>query len=102
VQWEEEVDVYRSHLEESALDLTKREELRQTEIELVRQRERVAATLDHDGAPRHVYPAHPHLSDDIDQRDVDLLTPAWHRLDLTPKGRGEWCAGLDYRGIARW
>ena len=94
--------MYRSHLEESALDLTKREELRQTEIELVRQRERVVAALDHDGAPRHVYTAHPHLSDDINQRGVDLLTPAWHRLDLTPQGRDEWYAGLDYRGIARW
>ena len=43
MQWEEEVDVYRSHLEKSALDLTKREELRQAEIELMRQRERVAS-----------------------------------------------------------
>jgi hypothetical protein len=96
VRWEEEVDVYRSHLEESALDLTKREELRQAEIEPVRQRERAAAALDHVRTPRHVYTAHPHLSDDINQRGVDLLTPAWHRLDLTPQGRGEWYAGLDY------
>ena len=96
VQWDEEVDVYRSHLEESALDLTKREELRQAEIELMRQRERVAATLDQDRTPRHVYTAHPHLSDDINRRGIDLLTPAWHRLDLTTPGRGEWYAGLDY------
>jgi predicted dithiol-disulfide oxidoreductase (DUF899 family) len=36
------------------------------------------------------------MSDDIDQRGIDLLTPAWHLLDLTPQGRGEWFAGLDY------
>ena len=23
-------------------------------------------------------------------------------LDLTPRGRGEWYAGLDHRGFARW
>jgi len=93
--------VYRSHLE-SALDLTKWEVLHQAEIEPMPQRERVAATLDRDGVPRHVYTAHPHLSDDINQRGIDLLTPAWHRLDLTQQGRGEWYAGLDYRGMARW
>ena len=53
-------------------------------------------TLDPDGTPRHFYTAHPHLSDDIKQRGIDLLTPAWHLLDLTPQGRGEWYAGLDY------
>lgn len=35
--------MYQSHLEESSLYLTKREELRQAEIELMRQREQVAA-----------------------------------------------------------
>ena len=43
-------------------------------------------TLDPDGTPRHFYTAHPHLSDDIKQRGIDLLTPAWHLLDLTPQG----------------
>jgi hypothetical protein len=46
-RWEEEVDVYQSHLEESVLYATK-------------------------------------------------------RVVLIPQGRGEWYAGLDYRGIARW
>ena len=46
-RWEEEVDVYQSHLGESALHVTK-------------------------------------------------------RVDLIPQGRGEWYAGLDDRGIARW
>ncbi len=40
-------------------------------------------TLGRDGSPRHSYTARPYLSDDIDQRGIDLLTPAWHVLDLT-------------------
>ena len=65
-------------------------------LKLMRQPERVAATLDQDRTPRHVYTVHLHLSDDINRRGIDLLTPAWHRLDLTTPGRGEWYAGLDY------
>jgi hypothetical protein len=34
--------------------------------------------------------------DDIDQRGIDLLRPAWPLLDLTPQGLGEWYAGLHY------
>ncbi len=54
-------------------------------------------TLDPDGSPRHSYTTHPYLSDDIDQRGIDLLAPVWHILDLTPQGRGDWYAQLDYR-----
>jgi predicted dithiol-disulfide oxidoreductase (DUF899 family) len=53
-------------------------------------------TLDADGSPRHFYTGHPRMSDDIDQRGIDLLVPVWHFLDLTPQGRGDWYAGLDY------
>jgi predicted dithiol-disulfide oxidoreductase (DUF899 family) len=53
-------------------------------------------TLDRDGSPRHFYTAHPTMSDDIAERGIDLLTPAWHVLDLTPQGRGDWYAQLDY------
>ncbi|HEY5385378.1 MAG TPA: DUF899 family protein, partial [Acidimicrobiales bacterium] len=52
--------------------------------------------LDPDGRPRHVYSCHPRMADDIQQRGIDLLSPVWHVLDLTPQGRGEWFAGLDY------
>jgi predicted dithiol-disulfide oxidoreductase (DUF899 family) len=45
---------------------------------------------------RHVYSAHPRMSDDIDQRGIDLLTPVWHILDLTRQGRGDWLASLSY------
>ena len=53
-------------------------------------------TLDPDGSPRHSYTGHPYLSDDINQRGIDLLAPVWHVLDLTPQGRGDWYARLDY------
>jgi predicted dithiol-disulfide oxidoreductase (DUF899 family) len=53
-------------------------------------------TLDPDGSPRHVYTAHPDLADDISERGIDLLCPVWHVLDLTPAGRGDWYASLDY------
>ncbi len=49
-----------------------------------------------DGAPRHVYSAHPRMSEELDQRGIDLLCPVWHLLDLTPQGRDEWYASLDY------
>ncbi|GHI07138.1 hypothetical protein Scel_54590 [Streptomyces cellostaticus] len=53
-------------------------------------------TRDADGTVRHSYSAHPRLAEDIDQRGIDLLNPVWHLLDLTPGGRGDWFAGLDY------
>lgn len=53
-------------------------------------------TRDSDGAIRHRYTAHPRMSPELDQRGIDLLSPVWHVLDLTPQGRGEWYAGLDY------
>ena len=37
---------------------------------------------------RHVYTAHPVLEDR--GRGIDLLTPAYALLDLTPDGRGDW------------
>ncbi|WP_155059619.1 DUF899 family protein [Streptomyces blattellae] len=53
-------------------------------------------TRDDDGSVRHSYSAHPRMSDDIDQRGIDLLSPVWHVLDLTPQGRGDWAAALSY------
>ena len=32
---------------------------------------------------------------------IDLLTPAWHVLDLMPSGRGDWLADNDYPGRRR-
>jgi predicted dithiol-disulfide oxidoreductase (DUF899 family) len=53
-------------------------------------------TLDPDGTPRHFYTCHPQLAADIPERGLDLLSPVWHLLDLTPQGRGDWYASLDY------
>ncbi|MDH6131852.1 putative dithiol-disulfide oxidoreductase (DUF899 family) [Kitasatospora sp. MAA4] len=53
-------------------------------------------TRDPDGTVRHRYSAHPRMAEDIDQRGIDLLSPVWHVLDLTPQGRGDWSGGLDY------
>jgi predicted dithiol-disulfide oxidoreductase (DUF899 family) len=49
-----------------------------------------------DGSIRHFYTAHPTMSKEIDQRGIDLLNPVWHLLDLTPEGRDDWYASLDY------
>src|SRR6267378_2586802 len=69
--------------------VAKRDALRLAEIELMRQRERVA-TL------RHFYSAHPSMGDDIEERGLDLLCPVYNLLDLTPQGRGDWYADLGY------
>lgn len=53
-------------------------------------------TRDANGAVRHFYSAHPWMAPDIKERGIDLLTPIWHFMDLTPQGRGSWYASLDY------
>jgi predicted dithiol-disulfide oxidoreductase (DUF899 family) len=53
-------------------------------------------TRDADGTPRHFYGGHPWLADDIKERGIDELNPVWNVLDLTPRGRGEFYASLDY------
>ena len=53
-------------------------------------------TRDTDGTLRHFYTAHPRMAPDIQERGIDLLTPIWHFMDLTPKGRGSWYASLAY------
>jgi predicted dithiol-disulfide oxidoreductase (DUF899 family) len=49
-----------------------------------------------DGTPTHFYTTHPRLAEDIPERGIDLLSPVWHILDLTPQGRGDWYGGLQY------
>jgi predicted dithiol-disulfide oxidoreductase (DUF899 family) len=53
-------------------------------------------TRDADGTIRHRYSAHPRMDDAIGERGVDLLSPVWHIMDLTPQGRGEWYPDLSY------
>jgi predicted dithiol-disulfide oxidoreductase (DUF899 family) len=42
-----------------------------------------------DGRPRLTYSGGAHITGDH-WRGVDLLSPVWHLLDLTPEGRGDW------------
>jgi predicted dithiol-disulfide oxidoreductase (DUF899 family) len=53
-------------------------------------------TRDAKGNVRHFYSAHPRMAPDIQQRGIDLLSPIWHFMDLTPQGRGNWYASLEY------
>ena len=88
--------------------LVKREELRSEEIALHqggwRNLRLLSAgdsatsvfTRDEDGTVRHSYTNHPWLDDEINERGQDLLVPVYTFLDLTPHGRGEWYASLDY------
>jgi predicted dithiol-disulfide oxidoreductase (DUF899 family) len=53
-------------------------------------------TRDAKGSVRHFYSAHPRMAPDIQERGIDLLTPIWHFMDLTPQGRSSWYASLAY------
>jgi predicted dithiol-disulfide oxidoreductase (DUF899 family) len=53
-------------------------------------------TRDATGRVRHFYSVHPRMSEDIDQRGIDLLSPVWHVMDLTPQGRDDWYPDLTY------
>ena len=53
-------------------------------------------TREADGTVRHFYSGHPWMAPDIKERGIDLLNPIWHFMDLTPQGRGNWYASLDY------
>ena len=53
-------------------------------------------TRDSHGAVHHFYTAHPWMSPEIKERGIDLMSPIWHVLDLTPQGRGDWYAKLEY------
>jgi predicted dithiol-disulfide oxidoreductase (DUF899 family) len=53
-------------------------------------------TRDSDATLRHFYSVHPRLAEDIEERGIDEYNPIWNILDLTPQGRGNWSASLDY------
>ena len=53
-------------------------------------------TRDKDGTLRHQYTTHPKISEQVNERGLDLLCPVYNVLDLTPQGRGEWYASFDY------
>jgi predicted dithiol-disulfide oxidoreductase (DUF899 family) len=49
-----------------------------------------------DGTLRHVYSKGAQMADDRRERGIDLLSPVWHLLDLTPNGRDAWYPSLKY------
>jgi predicted dithiol-disulfide oxidoreductase (DUF899 family) len=50
-----------------------------------------------DGSIRHVYSKGAELAEDRRERGIDLLTPVWNLLDLTPNGRrSDWYPKLSY------
>ena len=53
-------------------------------------------TRDNDGTIYHSYTGHPWLASDVKERGIDELVPIWNILDLTPQGRGEFYAKLEY------
>ena len=53
-------------------------------------------SLGDDGTVRHVYSKGAQMADDRRERGIDLLTPVWHLLDLTPNGRPNWYPSFDY------
>jgi predicted dithiol-disulfide oxidoreductase (DUF899 family) len=59
-------------------------------------------THDAAGTLRHFYTTHPWLDDDVNERGIDLLQPVYSMLDLTPQGRGNWYASLDYGTRVNW
>jgi predicted dithiol-disulfide oxidoreductase (DUF899 family) len=53
-------------------------------------------TKDSDGTIRHFYTGHPWLAKEVKERGLDLLSPVYNMLDLTPQGRGDWYASFNY------
>jgi predicted dithiol-disulfide oxidoreductase (DUF899 family) len=53
-------------------------------------------TRDANGTLRHFYTAHPRVAPNLMERGIDLLIPVYNVLDLTPQGRGDWYASLNY------
>lgn len=49
-----------------------------------------------DSTVRHVYSRGAQLAGDRRERGIDLLSPVWHLLDRTPRGRGDWYPSLNY------
>jgi predicted dithiol-disulfide oxidoreductase (DUF899 family) len=61
------------------------------------QTERISVfRLGDDGSVRHLYSKGAQMADDRRERGIDLLSPVWHLLDLTPNGRGDWYPSLQY------
>jgi len=61
------------------------------------QTERISVfTRGSDGTLRHLYSKGAEMADGRRERGIDLLTPVWQLLDLTPNGRDDWYPSLKY------
>jgi predicted dithiol-disulfide oxidoreductase (DUF899 family) len=49
-----------------------------------------------DGSVRHIYSKGAQMADNRRERGIDMLSPVWNLLDLTPNGRGDWYPLLHY------
>ena len=52
--------------------------------------------LSQDGSVKHFYSVSAQMTDEIKTRGIDLLSPVWNLLDITPDGRGQWDPKLKY------
>jgi predicted dithiol-disulfide oxidoreductase (DUF899 family) len=86
----------------SAGDNTFKYDLRSEDAEGQQDSATSVFTLDQDGTVRHTYTNHPWLADDMNERGEDLTMPVYNILDLTPAGRGNWYARLDYGAKVHW
>ncbi len=48
-----------------------------------------------DGSVKHFYSGSAIMREGVN-RGIDLLSPVWNIFDLTPQGRGDWSAKLEY------
>ena len=86
----------------SAADSTFKYDLRSEDAEGRQDSATSVFTLDPDGTVRHFYTNHPWLADDMNERGEDLTIAVYNLLDLTPVGRGDWYARLDYGVNVHW
>jgi predicted dithiol-disulfide oxidoreductase (DUF899 family) len=86
----------------SAGDNTFKYDLRSEDAEGHQDSATSVFSLDADGTVRHTYTNHPWLGDDMNERGQDLMVPVYNILDLTPAGRGNWYARLDYGATVHW
>jgi predicted dithiol-disulfide oxidoreductase (DUF899 family) len=92
----------RLRLLSAAEDSTFKYDLRSEDAEGRQDSATSVFTLDGDGTVRHFYTNHPWLADDMHERGEDLTIPVYNLLDLTPSGRGNWYARLDYGVSVHW
>jgi predicted dithiol-disulfide oxidoreductase (DUF899 family) len=86
----------------SAGDSTFKYDLRSEDAEGHQDSATSVFTLDADSTVRHSYTNHPWLADDMHERGEDLECAVYNLLDLTPAGRGDWYARLDYGVDVHW